>query len=72
MTQSARDTFTKSITAQEIYDNNGIIDYTIDVPVAYVNDPNHAVIMEVEAGVLLTDLQNNPVVSIKKKNLLGR
>jgi hypothetical protein len=53
----------ETITAEQIANNNGVVNYTVNATGAWNQDPNNAIIMEVEPGVLLTDLQNNPTVN---------
>ncbi|OGJ88916.1 MAG: hypothetical protein A2268_09165 [Candidatus Raymondbacteria bacterium RifOxyA12_full_50_37] len=51
------------VSAEEIASSNGIIDYEVTYPTAFVKDPSHCIVMEVAGGVLLTDLEQNPLVS---------
>jgi hypothetical protein len=56
-------TVEKTITAEQIASGNGVVDYDVLYPLALPMDPSHAVIMEVEPGVTLSSLQNNPVAN---------
>jgi hypothetical protein len=58
---AAKDSFAKVITAEEIAADSGIIDYTVNTGVnCWVKDPSYSITMEVEGGVLMTNMQNNP------------
>ncbi|OGJ87346.1 MAG: hypothetical protein A2268_14420 [Candidatus Raymondbacteria bacterium RifOxyA12_full_50_37] len=63
---ASKDTIVHAITAKQIADNNGVIDYTVDATGAWVKDPSYCIIMEVEGGVLISDLQEQPTAGIVK------
>ncbi|OGJ88847.1 MAG: hypothetical protein A2268_07875 [Candidatus Raymondbacteria bacterium RifOxyA12_full_50_37] len=65
-TDSSQGSATVNITAAQIAaalsSNNGIVQYSVDIPAGttLLHDPNNCIIMEVPGSVLLTDIASNP------------
>ncbi|OGJ97435.1 MAG: hypothetical protein A2487_14845 [Candidatus Raymondbacteria bacterium RifOxyC12_full_50_8] len=60
---NGRDTVINKFTADDIFQANGLIDYTVTCANAWVKDPSFCNIMEVEGGVTFDHLHNNPVIN---------